>query len=63
VIENIKEQVEQITDELSANDFVQRIDHIKHIGTSRLMAAKLVRERCTQLGLKFNSKAKVYERS
>ena len=63
IIENIKEQVEQITDELSANDFVQRIDHIKHIGTSRLMAAKLVRERCTQLGLKFNSKAKVYERS
>lgn len=63
VIENINEQVEQITDELSANDFVQRIDHIKHIGTSRLMAAKLVRERCTQLGLKFNSKAKVYERS
>lgn len=63
VIENIKEQVEQITDELSANDFVQRIDHIKHIGTSRLMAAKLVRDRCTQLGLKFNSKAKVYERS
>ena len=63
VIDNIKEQVEQITDELSANDFVQRIDHIKHIGTSRLMAAKLVRERCTQLGLKFNSKAKVYERS
>ncbi len=63
VIENIKEQVEQITDDVSANDFVQRIDHIKHIGTSRLMAAKLVRERCTQLGLKFNSKAKVYERS
>lgn len=63
IIENIKEQVEQITDDVSANDFVQRIDHIKHIGTSRLMAAKLVRERCTQLGLKFNSKAKVYERS
>lgn len=61
VIGDIKEQVDLITDELSANDFVSRIDKFDHVGSSKAMARKLLKEKTDELKLKW-SKEKGYER-
>lgn len=62
LISNIKEQIELITDEASANDFIGRIDSFEHIGNSKLVSAKLLQEKCTKLNLKLN-KDKKYEKA
>ena len=62
LIDVIKEQVELVTDEVSANDFVSRIDNFQHVGSSKLMAAKMINARCKTLGLALN-KDKKYEKA
>ena len=59
---NIKEQIELITDAESATDFVKRIDEFEHIGTSKVMAAKILSEHTKGLKLVFNKETKSYEK-
>jgi len=61
VIQELKEQIVLITDDQSANDFVSRIDAFDHIGSSKLMAAKMLNEQCAKLGVSYNKKTKKYE--
>lgn len=61
VIAEIKEQIELVTDEASANDFVSRIDSFEHVGSSKSMAGQLLNAKVKQLGLKFNKEIKKYE--
>lgn len=60
VISEIKEQISLITDDISANDFVSRIDKFDHVGSSKSMAAQLISEKAKILGLKLN-KERRYE--
>ena len=60
VIEEIKENIELITDAKSANDFVSRIDEFKHVGSSKAMAAKLLQTKTASLKITFDSKLKKY---
>ena len=60
VVEEIKEQIELITDAKSANDFVSRIDKFKHVGSSKAMAAKLLQTKTASLKITFDSKLKKY---
>jgi hypothetical protein len=62
VIKDIKDAIELITDEVSANDFIDRIDAFDHSGNSKAASGKLLGEKAKSLGLKLN-KAKRYERS
>lgn len=63
LIDEFKEQIELITDERSANDFIERIDAFQHIGSSKLMAARLLSEKCGKLKLALNKQTKRYERA
>ena len=56
------EQIELITDAESATDFVKRIDEFEHIGTSKVMAAKILAEHTKGLKLVFNKETKSYEK-
>ena len=58
VIEEIKEQIELITDAESANTFIAQIDNFEHVGSSKQMAAKLVANKAKSLNLKLNSEKK-----
>lgn len=58
----IREQIELITDEQSANEFVRRIDEFEHIGTSKVMAAKILAEHTKGLKLAYNKETKSYEK-
>lgn len=60
IVEEIKEQIELITDAKSANDFVSRIDEFKHVGSSKAMAAKLLQTKTASLKITFDSKLKKY---
>lgn len=61
VIKEIKDAIELITDEVSANDFIDRIDAFDHSGNSKAASGKLLGEKAKALGLKLN-KSKKYER-
>jgi hypothetical protein len=61
VIKEVKEAIELITDELSANDFIDRIDAFDHTGNSKAVSGKLISEKAKTLGLKLN-KTKRYEK-
>jgi hypothetical protein len=63
VIAELKDAIALITDDLSANDFISRIDNYAHVGNSKAIAAKLVADKATALKLKFNSELKKYEPS
>ena len=63
VIKEVKEAIELITDELSANDLIDRIDAFDHTGNSKAVAGKLLNEKTKALGLKFNKVSKRYEKS
>ena len=58
----IKEQIELITDAESATDFVKRIDEFEHIGTSKVMSAKILAEHTKGLKLVYNKETKSYEK-
>ncbi len=61
IISEIKEAINLITDEVSANDFVSRINEFEHIGSSKQMAGQLLNEKVKNLGLKYNKEIKKYE--
>ena len=60
VMTEIKEQIELITDDISANDFVGRIDSFTHVGSSKVAAAHLLNEKTKFLGLVYDKKSKAY---
>jgi hypothetical protein len=62
VIKEIKDSIDLITDEVSANDFIDRIDAFDHTGNSKAASGKLLGEKAKSLGLKLN-KEKKYEKA
>lgn len=62
VITELKEAIELITDEVSANDFISRIDSFVHVGNSKAIAGQLVAKKASELGLKLNAEKK-YEKA
>jgi hypothetical protein len=60
VMNELKDAVSLITDELSANDLVSRIDSFTHVGNSKAMAGQLISKKAKELGLTFDAKSKQY---
>jgi hypothetical protein len=61
LIEQIKENIILITDDVSANDFIDRIDTFDHIGNSKTVAGSLLSKKAKELGLILNKQTKHYE--
>ncbi|MEG0889735.1 MAG: ATP-binding protein [Bacteroides sp.] len=61
LMEVIKENIEQVTDVLSANDAVKRLMDFDHIFDSKIQAGMLLNEKCKKLGLKYNKLSNSYE--
>jgi phage nucleotide-binding protein len=62
VIAEIKDNILVITDEVSMNDFIDRIDAFKHVGNSKAIAGALLSAKARELGLRLN-KEKRYEKA
>jgi hypothetical protein len=62
VLEEIKQNIELITDELSANDFISRIDAFDHVGNSKAVAGIWLSAKARELNLVLN-KSKRYEKA
>jgi len=60
VVNEIREQIELITDDISANDFIDRVDSFSHVGNSKAVSGKLLADKAKALNLKLN-KQKRYE--
>lgn len=60
LMEVIKENVEMITDAVSANAAVEAMQELNHIFDSSLQAKDLISRKCKALGLKFDKTKKVY---
>lgn len=60
LIEEIKENIEAITDAQSANDFASRINNFQHIGSSLMMARTLFAAKVKALGLVMDKETKTY---
>ncbi len=60
LIETISEDVNNITDARSANDFAGRIKEYKHIGSSMAKARSLFGVKVKELGLVYDSKSKTF---
>lgn len=60
VINELEDQILLITDADSANDFVKRIDQFSHVGNSKLVAAKKLKEHAKELKLIIDKKTKQY---
>lgn len=61
LMEVIKENVEMITDAVSANEAVKAMQNLNHIFDSALQAKDLISRKCKELGLKFDKIKKEYE--
>ena len=61
VMIDLKEAIELITDELSANEFISKIDKYDHVGNSKAIAGGVLNLKAMELGLKFNKDTKKYE--
>lgn len=64
-IREIKEQIATIGDDVSANDFMERVikdSTYPHIGSSKVVARQLFSEITKKLALTYNSKTQCYER-
>lgn len=61
VMKEIKENIELITDEVSANDFIDRIDAFEHTGNSKAVSSKLLADKAKSLKLNLNKQTKRYE--
>ncbi|OAV76050.1 phage nucleotide-binding protein [Bacteroidales bacterium Barb7] len=61
LMEELKENIALITDAVSANDFVSRIDAFNHIGNSKAVASTLLARKAAELKLTFNKTSKLYE--
>lgn len=62
LVSELKEAIELITDDISANEFVLSIDEYQHIGSSKMMAGKMLNEKVKSLGLTLNKQSKKYEK-
>ena len=62
LIELLEENLAYINDDVSANDFVSRIDQFEHIGNSKAYAGKKLNDIAHKLGLKLNKDTKKYEK-
>jgi hypothetical protein len=51
VMAEIKENIMLITDEVSANDFLDRIDNFEHVGNSKTVAGQLLRAKAVEVGI------------
>jgi len=60
LMEVIKENVEMITDAVSANEAVKAMQNLNHIFDSALQAKDLISRKCKELGLKFDKIKKEY---
>lgn len=63
IMEELKEQIMLITDEVSANDFVARVDKFEHVGNSRTTAVTILDNKCKSMGLRYNKDIKGYEKA
>lgn len=61
VMQELTEAIELITDDVSANDFVSRIDAFEHIGNSKAKASQMLASKAKELKLIFNKDTKRYE--
>lgn len=61
VIAEIKDNINLLTDELSANDFIGRIDSFNHVGNSKAVASKMLANKAKEIGLSLNTNTKKYE--
>ena len=61
LMEVIKENIEMVTDVVSANEVATTIANMQHIFDSKLRAGMLLNDKCKSLGLKFNKLSKKYE--
>ena len=61
VMEQLKENIELITDAESANEFVGRINKFEHVGNSKVASGHLLQKKASELGLIFNKETKKYE--
>jgi len=61
VMEELTDAIELITDAMSANDFISKINNFKHVGNSKVIAGQKVSKKCSDLGLKYNKETKKYE--
>jgi len=61
IISDLSVQIDLITDEKTANEFIGRINNFEHVGSSKLMAAHMLNIHCKNLGLVLNAKTKRYE--
>jgi len=62
VMEAIKENLALCADVESLNDFVSRVPHFPHAGSSKVVTARLTTQRAKELGCTFNNDLKVYEK-
>lgn len=60
IISELRENIAMITDDVSANDFVGRIDAFEHVGSSKSAAACMLSERTKVLGLAYDKVTKKY---
>ena len=60
VIAEIREQIEFITDAVSANDFAARINGFEHVGSSLIMAREMFANKVRSLGLVYDKATKPY---
>src|SRR5690606_36207655 len=61
LINELENQILLITDEVSANDFVSRIDEFDHIGNSKLAAGKMLAKRAKELNISYSKESGRYE--
>lgn len=62
LIDELRNEILLITDEVSANDFVSRIDAFEHIGSSKVISGQLLQAKVKELNLVYNKDAKSYEK-
>lgn len=60
VIEEISECIELVTDAISANEFISRIDNFNHVGSSKMKASVMLAAKAKKLGLVFDKETKTY---
>jgi hypothetical protein len=62
VMNELRENIALITDSVSANDFISRINNFGHVGNSKAIAGQLMRAKAKELKLTY-SEGKGYERA
>lgn len=60
VISELKENIGLITDAISANDFIERINEFEHTGSSKAMASHMLSAKAKELGLELDKATKKY---